>query len=183
MTIDRERLRSIFDALGQKLTKPTTICVIGSSPGIVSGQPDRQSSDIDVWRQRSVYDETELRRACQELGLLFDPRDELDPDAIYVQVVQPGIVKLPPDFQVEVLGQYGVLTVAMPAPALLSATKLVRGDPRDVEDVAWWVKERAMSLDEIRAAIGSLPDPSQREAANENIVLVELVVADEARPK
>jgi hypothetical protein len=183
MTIDRERLRSIFDALGQKLTKPTIICVIGSSPGIASGQPDRQSSDIDVWRQRSVYDETELRRACQELGLLFDPRGELDPDAIYIQVVQPGIVKLPPDFQVEVLGQYGVLTVVMPAPALLSAAKLVRGDPRDVEDVAWWVKERAMSLDEIRAAIGSLPDASQREAANENIVLVELVVADEARPK
>ena len=40
-----------------------------------------------------------------------------------------------------------------------------------------------MSLDEIRAAIGSLPDASQREAANENIVLVELVVADAARPK
>jgi len=28
----------IFDGLGQKLTKPTTICVIGSSPGIVSGE-------------------------------------------------------------------------------------------------------------------------------------------------
>jgi Nucleotidyltransferase of unknown function (DUF6036) len=183
MTIDRERLIGIFDALGRKLTKPTTICVIGSSPGIVSGQPDRQSSDIDVWRQTSDYDETELRQACQELGLLFDPKSELDPDAIYIQVVRPGIVKLPLDFGVEVLGQYGVLTVAMPAPALLSAAKLVRGDPRDIEDIAWWIKERALNLDEIRAAIGSLPDPSQREAANENIVLLELVIASERKPK
>jgi hypothetical protein len=183
MAIDRERLMRIFDALGQKLIRPTTICVIGSSPGIVSGQPDRQSSDIDVWRQSSAYDETELRRACQELGLLFDPKGELDPDAIYLQVVRPGIVKLPLDFQVEVLGQYGALTVAMPVPALLSASKLVRGDPRDIEDVAWWMKERALNLDEIRAAIGLLPDPSQREAANENIVLVELVAADVRRPE
>jgi hypothetical protein len=38
-------------------------------------------------------------------------------------------------------------------------------------------------LDEIRAAIGSLPDPSQREAANENIVLLELVIASERKPK
>jgi hypothetical protein len=76
-----------------------------------------------------------------------------------------------------------MLTVAMPAPTLLSAAKLVRGDPRDIEDIAWWIKERALSLDEIRAAIGSLPDPSQREAANENIVLLELVIASERKPK
>jgi hypothetical protein len=171
----------IFDALGRRLGTPTTICVIGSSPGIVLGQPDRQSSDIDVWRDRSVYDETVLRQACQELGLLFDPKGELDPDAIYFQIVRPGIVNLPQDFQVEVLGQFGALTVAMPVPALLSAAKLARGDARDIEDVAWWVKERALSMDEIRAAIGSLPDPSQREAAGENVVLVELVVANTGR--
>jgi hypothetical protein len=181
MTIDRDRLVQIFGMLGQKLAKPTTICLIGSSPGIVSGQPDRQSADIDVWRQRSIYDETEFRRACQELGLLYDPKDELDPGAIYVQIVQPGIVKLPQDFKVEILGQYGNLTVAMPDPALLSAAKLVRGDPRDIEDIAWWVKERALDLDEIRAAIGSLPDATQREAASENIFLVELVVANERK--
>src|SRR6266852_4880474 len=133
MTIDRERLIAIFDALGQKLVKPATICLIGSSPGIVSGQPERQSADIDIWRQGSAYDETELRQACRELGILFDPKGELDPDAIYVQIVRPGVVELPAAFDVEILGQYGQLTVAMPEPALLSAAKLARGDPRDIE--------------------------------------------------
>src|ERR1700730_360693 len=177
MTIDRARLVRIFAELGQRLASPAMICVIGSTPGMVLGQPDRQSQDIDVWEPHSQYDETQFRRACEELGLLYDPRSELDPDAIYVQIVRPGLVNLPQDFKVEVIGKYGALTVAMPEPALLSAAKLVRGDPRDIEDVAWWMKG-ALSVDEIRAAIGSLPDPSQREAANENIVLVELVAAD-----
>jgi hypothetical protein len=136
---------------------PTTICLIGSSPCILRGQPDRQSADIDIWRPASAYDETDLRRACQELGILFDSKGELDPDAIYLQVVAPGIVKLPEDLPVDILGQYGALTVATPAPALLSAAKLARGEPRDVEDVAWWIKEQALDLSDIRAAIGYNP--------------------------
>lgn len=79
----------------------------------------------------------------------------------------------------EILGEYGVLKVAMPDAALLSATKLVRGNPRDVEDVTWWIKERALSLKEIRAAVDMLPDSSQREIAGENLILVELVTASE----
>ena len=74
MTIDRDRLVRIFDEIGQKLTAPATICVIGSTPGIILGQPGRQSQDIDVWRPRSQYDETQFRLACQELGLLYGKR-------------------------------------------------------------------------------------------------------------
>jgi hypothetical protein len=181
MPIDRRRLIEIFDALGAGLSKPATLCLIGSSPGIVLGQPERQSLDIDVWRQRSNYDETELRRACDRLGLLFDPRDEMRPDAVYIQIIRPGMVRLPEDFDVEVLGQYGNLTVVMPAPALLSAAKLARGEPRDIEDVVWWVKERALSGDEVRDAAGRLPDPRQREKAADNMIFVDMIVGDERR--
>jgi hypothetical protein len=177
MTLDRDRLIAIFDALGQKLARPATICLIGSSPGILLGQPDRQSADIDVWQRRSEYDRTELRQACAELGLLLDPKGALDPDAVYLQIVRPGVVDLPSAFEVEILGRYSNLTVAMPDPSVLSAAKLARGDARDIEDVAWWIKERALNLDAIKAAIGALPNRSQREAASENVVLVELVVA------
>jgi hypothetical protein len=90
MTIDRDRLVRIFDRLGEKLATPATICVIGSSPAIIMGQPDRMSQGIDVWRQRSDYDETQLRRACEELGLLFDPKGEIGPKAIYLQIIRPG---------------------------------------------------------------------------------------------
>jgi hypothetical protein len=109
---------------------------------------------------------------------LYDPREELDPEAIYIQIVRPGLVRLPQDLKVEVVGQYGALTIAMPEPALLAAAKLVRGDARDISDVAWWMKERALSLDAIRAAISHLPESSQRESAGENILLVELFGAE-----
>jgi hypothetical protein len=177
MTIDRNRLVKIFGDLGERLATPATICIIGSAPGIISGQPDRQSQDIDVWYQHSDFDETEFRRVCRELGVLYDPKGELDPEAVYVQIVRPGVVKLPREFDVEVLGRYGALTVAMPEPSLLSAAKLARGEPRDIEDVAWWVKERALDIGEIRAAASLLPDPLQRAAADENMLLVELFVA------
>ena len=39
--------------------------------------------------------------ACQDAGLLFDPKGELDPDAVYVQIVQPGVVKLPTEFKLD----------------------------------------------------------------------------------
>lgn len=130
MTIDRDYIRHIFDEIGRRLTSQTTICLIGSTPGIVLGQPERQSQDIDIWRDASDYDETEFRRVCVEVGVLFDPRGEIDPNAIYVQIVQPGVVRLPRNFAVEVVGRYGALTVTMPEPALLSAAKLARGRRR-----------------------------------------------------
>jgi hypothetical protein len=179
MGFDRKRLLEIFDALGGALTKPTTVCLIGSSPGIASGQPDRQTPDIDVWRGQSSYDETAFRKACEDAGILFDPRGEqLDPEAIYVQIIRKGLVNLPADFAVEVVGEFGNLRVVMPDPSLLVAAKLVRGTPRDVEDAAWWMRERALRADDIREAIGALPDPVQRETASENVVLVELVGSD-----
>lgn len=48
---------------------------------------------------------------------------------------------------------------------------------RDIEDVAWWVKDRALGLDEIRTAITTLPVAIQRETAVDNIVFVEVIVA------
>ena len=71
----------------------------------------------------------------------------------------------------------------MPKPALLSAAKLARGQARDVEDVAWRMKELGLGLADIRTAIDSLPDATQRETARDNIVFVELVVASQRGPE
>jgi imidazolonepropionase-like amidohydrolase len=55
--------------------------------------------------------------------------------------------------------------------------------PAEFLNVTWWIKERALSLAEIRAAVDMLPDSSQRETAGENMVLVELVTASERTRK
>jgi hypothetical protein len=183
MALDRGRLLELLDDLGRRLSGSATICVIGSTPAIVLGQPDRQSQDIDVWRPQSAYDDTDFRAACLAAGLVFDPRGEIDPSATYVQIIRPGIINLPEEFEIEVLGRYGALTVAMPRPALLVAAKLVRGDLRDIEDVAWWAGERSLNLDEVRAAVATLPNPLQRETAEANVVLVELVIGEDRNTK
>src|SRR5262245_18209088 len=106
MPIDLARLNNIFDKLGVALKKQPTLCLIGSTPGIATGQPDRQTPDLDVWFTGSHYDISDLTQACEELGILYDPKGELDPDAVYIQVVRPGIVNLPAAFDIELIGTY-----------------------------------------------------------------------------
>ena len=112
---------------------------------------------------------------------MFDPKGDLDPEAMYIQVVRPGIVKLPREFELEIIGRYGNLTVVMPPPEIIAAAKLVRGSEVDFQDVAWWVGQRGLDASDIEAAIDLFPNPRDREAAHENIVVVSLVADGHGR--
>lgn len=175
MAIDAEAATNIFTRLGEALRKPTLLCLIGSTPGIASGQPERQTPDMDVWFSASIYDVGDLSRACGETGILFDPRGDVDPEQVYIQVVRPGIVRLPAEFTPEVIGRFGNLTIAMPPPEYLSAAKLVRGSEVDIEDVVWWVRQRGLDASDIEHAIEKFPNPLDREAALANMAFVQLV--------
>jgi hypothetical protein len=172
--LDAKRILRLFSELGQRLARPTTLCLIGSTPAIASGQPGRQTADIDLWHDGSDYDTGDLARACRELGVAFDPHGELEPDAIYIQVVRPGIVRLPAGCPVEVVGQFGNLTVVMPKPEILVAAKLVRASETDIQDIAWWVHQRSLKIGDIEAAIEALPNHRDREVASENMTFVRL---------
>jgi hypothetical protein len=173
--IDRDFIDGLLVRLGEHLARPTTLCVIGSTSAIITGQPERQTPDIDVWFPGSSFDAGDLRQACDAAGLLYDPKGEVGPDDIYLQVVRPGLVSLPSDFIAELIGQYGNLTVVMPPPALIVAAKLARGIESDIEDAVWWVRGRDLSGEEIGRAIDSIPNPRNRETAHENLVLIRLV--------
>jgi len=180
-TIDADRLRQLFAGLGELLAEPTTLCLIGSAPAIASGQTDRQTADIDIWHAQSKYDAGDLEQACQGLGVLYDPRGELDPDAIYLQIVRPGLVQLPPDFDVESLGRYGQLDIVMPAPEIIVAAKLVRATAVDILDAVWWVRHRNLEAGQIEESVESLPEGRSRETASENLPLLRLTVERNGR--
>ena len=175
MAIDRNRLRDLFAALGKELKEPTIICLIGSTAGIMAGQSERLTSDIDVWRPLSQYDEDDFSAACRKIGILFDPKHDVLASDVYVQIVEPGIVALPKGAKPEAIAKFGNLSVVMASPAAIAASKLIRADRRDIEDIAWWMQHRALSADEIAHAIKALPTPMSREAAGENMVLVQLM--------
>jgi hypothetical protein len=175
MGIERQKLEELFQKLGAELNAPATLCIFGSAPAILLGQPSRQTQDVDVWHPKSNYDAGELARACAALGVLYDPRGELDPNAVYLQIVRPGIVALPSNFDTEAIGRYGRLTVVMPVPVVLSAAKLVRASENDISDIVWWVRHRSIGMKQLEQAIQQLPSQRQRETAEENLVIVRLV--------
>jgi transcriptional regulator with XRE-family HTH domain len=173
--IEKGTLEGLLAKIGEYLAEPTTICVVGSAAAILHGQPERQTPDIDIWGPESDFDIGALRRACEQTGMLYDPRGEIDPDAIYLQILRPGITMFPEHFAVERIGRFGKLTVVMPSPTLLVATKLARGLDSDIEDATWWVQERNLAVESVREAIGAIPQPENRQAALENLIMIELV--------
>jgi hypothetical protein len=175
MAIERKKLEDLFQKLGAELNSTATLCIFGSAPAILLGQPSRQTQDVDVWHPKSNYDAGELARACAATGVLYDPTGELDPDAVYLQIVRPGIVALPGNFDTEVIARYGRLTVVMPSPAVLSAAKLVRASENDINDIVWWVRHRSIGIKQLEHAIQQLPSQRHRETAEENLVFVTLV--------
>lgn len=172
--IEKGFLEELLADIGDHLTTPTVICVVGSSASILLGQPERQTPDIDVWGPQSDFDVMGLKRACEAAGLLFDPRGELAPDQIYLQILRPGITMFPEHFPVEKLGRFGKLTVVMPPPELIVATKLARAEEKDIEDVAWWMRERGLSVEQIEQAIDLIPQPENQEAARGNLIFIQL---------
>ena len=175
MNINREKLREILTRMGQALKRPTALCLIGSAPGILAGQMDRNTADIDVWRPMSKYTDDDLEAACAEAGLRFDPKGDVDDDDIYIQIVEPGIVALPENFEPYVAATFGNLDIVIPPASAIAASTLVRASPQDVEDIGWWMRHRALTVDEIAAAIRQISVPSDRETAMENLVYVRLL--------
>jgi hypothetical protein len=175
MSLNREKLQDVLSRIGSALKRPTSICVIGSTPAILSGQKDRQTQDIDVWDPASSFDTADLSDACVAAGALFDPSGQLDPDDIYLQVVRPGVVNLPNKFETVDLATFGNLKVVMPSPAVIVAAKLIRSDDRDLADIAWWIGRQRLDEGTVRAAIRTLPNKFDRQTADENIILINFV--------
>src|SRR5438270_1292728 len=70
------------------------LCLIGSAACLFGGMEGRTSADLDIWKPASDFDRGELQAAAGKAGLLFDPKQTLDPDRPYLQLVEPGLTQL-----------------------------------------------------------------------------------------
>lgn len=73
----------------------------------------RTSGDLDVWKPASDFDRRELQLAAERVGLLFDPKQILEPDRPYVQLAEPGVSQLG-DFQPVFIERMGRLLLFRP---------------------------------------------------------------------
>ena len=69
---------------------PIRLCLIGSAACLFGGMDGRSSADLDIWKPASDYDQAELQTAARSIGLLFNPKQTLEPGRPYLQIIEPG---------------------------------------------------------------------------------------------
>jgi hypothetical protein len=177
---DADTLSSAVERLIAALPSGSRICVIGSAPGIMSGQEGRVTPDIDIWWPLCSVDAPKLLAAAKVAGLRFGGRED-DPVPGYLQIVTPGVVSAPHGCPTVALrSNMEGTSVVMPAPAALVAMKLARGREADLEDCTWWVASRGLSMAEVKTQINALPRVD-RITATENLPLLQVMVQQKRR--
>ncbi|MGD0262925.1 MAG: hypothetical protein ABSD29_24435 [Verrucomicrobiota bacterium] len=172
-----EKLTLVDQSL-QRQGATARLTLVGSAAGIFAGQPGRTSIDLDVWKPKSRYQFQALKKAVEEAGLLFDPKSTLEPDTPYIQLVEPGIAETGKFENTETLEQFGALHLERPPIANLIAAKLVRAEPRDLEDIAFLMSRYRPVRQDIEQAVNTMPRQA-REKATENLVYLNTMGGNE----
>jgi hypothetical protein len=161
---------TILSKIGE--TVEGELCIIGSGACMFSGM-SRTSMDLDVWNPSSNFDQTKLRKAVEAQGLMFNPTEEVV-DRPYIQIVEPGIAQTGKFKTTHKMARYGTLKVTRPPIENIIASKLVRGDKKDIEDIGHLSNKFLVDNDKVKAAIQSMPNP-QKGKAKENLVFLDVL--------
>jgi hypothetical protein len=182
--LDRGQWMEKLEKIDQSLRRQNTsakLTLVGSAIGILAGQPSRTSMDLDIWRPRSQYQVQELRQAVEAAGILFDPKATLEPETPYVQMVDPGIVQTGKFLETETIEQFGALRLERPPIANLIAAKLLRAEPKDVDDIAFLQSFFQPAREDVEQAIKTMPAQA-RMKASENLVYLDVISRDQNEP-
>jgi hypothetical protein len=176
LQLDGEAWSAVLADLAQALDKdgaPLRLCLIGSAACLFGGMDGRTSADLDIWKPASDYDRRELQAAAEKAGLLFDPKQQLDPDRPYLQLVEPGLTQLG-EFEPVFIDRIGRLQLYRPPIENLVAAKLIRAAPKDLGDIQFLVSRHRPDLQRVRAIIAQFSQPA-RERATENLVYLDVL--------
>ena len=165
-------LADLAEALGKE-GSPLRLCLIGSAACLFGGMDGRTSADLDIWKPASDYDRRELKAAAEKIGLLFDPKQMLEPDRPYLQLIEPGLTQLG-TFKPVLIERMGRLQLFRPPVENLIASKLIRAEPKDLGDIRFLVSRHRPDLQRVRKIIAKFnPQPCQR--ATENLVYLDVL--------
>jgi hypothetical protein len=176
LQLDGEAWSAVLADLAQALGKegaPLRLCLIGSAACLFGGMDGRTSSDLDIWKPASDYDRRELARAAAKAGLLFDPKQTLEPDRPYLQLVEPGLTQLG-EFEPVFIERVGRLALYRPPAENLIAAKLIRAEPKDLDDIRFLVSRHRPDLKRVRKIVARFPVQA-RQRATENLVYMDVL--------
>jgi hypothetical protein len=178
LQLDGEGWMAVLTDLAQALRPegpPLRLCLIGSAACLFGGMDGRTSSDLDIWKPASDYDRRELQAAAIKAGLLFDPKQTLDPERPYLQLVEPGLTQLG-TFEPVFIERLGRLQLFRPPVENLVAAKLIRAEAKDLEDIKFLVSRYRPDLKRVRDIVSGF-DARARALAKENLVYLEVLEA------
>jgi hypothetical protein len=176
LQLDGEAWSVVLTDVAQALGKdgpPLRLCLIGSAACLFGGMEGRTSSDLDIWKPASDYDRRELQAAAVKAGLLFDPKQTLEPDRPYLQLVEPGLTQLG-EFEPVFIERIGRLHLFRPPVENLIAAKLIRAEPKDLDDIRFLVSRHRPDLNRVREIVARF-NPPARERATENLVYLDVL--------
>jgi hypothetical protein len=176
LQLDGEAWSAVLADLAQALGKegePLQLCLIGSAACLFGGMDGRMSADLNIWKPASDYDRRELQVAAEKAGLLFDPKQALEPDRPYLQLVEPGLTQLG-EFEPVFIERIGRLQLYRPPVENLVAAKLIRAEPKDLGDIQFLVSRHRPDLRRVRDIIAKF-NQAARERATENLVYLDVL--------
>ncbi|HEY9175378.1 MAG TPA: hypothetical protein VI136_24090 [Verrucomicrobiae bacterium] len=176
LQLDGEAWSAVLEDLAQRLGKdgpPLRLCLIGSAACLFGGMEGRTSADLDIWKPASDYDQLELKMAAEQAGLLFDPKQTLEPERPYLQLVEPGLTQVG-DFVPVFIERMGRLHLYRPPVENLIAAKLIRAEPKDLSDIRFLLSRHRPELSRVRRIVGEFPAPA-RERATENLIYLDVL--------
>jgi hypothetical protein len=133
----------------------------------------RTSADLDIWKPASDYDRAELKLAAEKAGLLFDPKQTLEPNRPYLQLVEPGLTQLGA-FEPVLIERIGRLQIFRTPIENLIAAKLLRAEPKDLGDIRFLMSRHRPETARIRKVISEFSGAT-RERATENLVYLDVL--------
>ncbi|MCP4660261.1 MAG: hypothetical protein GY856_33085 [bacterium] len=157
--MDATRLRQIFERLDEALEHPTELLIRGGAAVLAHGLEQRVTIGVDVL-PASRFVEADLRRACGQAGIGFNPSDKDFTEQDYLEVVPEETLMLPqpsPDRGHNTVFRGLRLTVRTPPAADLVVGKLKQLDPEDVADVVFLIERFRLTAGDLSEAFERLP--------------------------
>lgn len=174
---DKDRWMRFLELLANALGPdgpPVQLCLIGSAVCLLGNMPQRSSRDLYIWKPTSSYDTLELKSAVEKAGLLFNPKEFIEPDEPYIQIVEPGIVQTG-NFTPVLMEKMGRLELYRPPIENIIASKLTRAAEKDIQDILYLLKAYQPNIAEIKSIIHSFPEAAKAQGI-ENLVFLEVVL-------
>lgn len=166
LQLDGEAWSAVLADLARALGKegsPLRLCLIGSAACLFGGMDGRTSADLDIWKPASDYDRAELKLAAEKAGLLFDPKETLEPNRPYLQLVEPGLTQLGA-FEPVFIERIGRLHLYRPPIENLIAAKLLRAEPKDLGDIRFLMSRHRPEAARMGGIIAGFNGPARERA-------------------